>query len=160
MKYFILVLFLVAAIFFSCNDEPKKTTSSTQAGDTTKPAEMTTMDPRVLCYSTTRKDSVSLKMEIFPNVVTGLLRYKLYEKDSNTGTIDGIMKGDTLVADYTFMSEGQSSVRQVAFIIKDNTATEGYGEMEEINNKMVFKNLDKLDFSKGITLEKSDCPIQ
>jgi hypothetical protein len=57
--------------------------------------------------------------------------FKFYEKDSNKGVIDGKLNGDTLLADYKFMSEGIQSTRQVIFLIKDSNATEGYGPMEE-----------------------------
>ncbi len=67
------------------------------------------------------------------------------------------MKGDTLLADYTFMSEGKQSVRQVVFLIKDTAAIEGYGDVEERNNKMVFKNISQIPFEKGQRLHKVPC---
>jgi len=119
------------------------------------------MIPNTVCYSGfIGKDTVFLKTEIFPNVVIGNLVYKFHEKDSNKGDIDGVLKNDTLVADYKFFSEGQSSVRQVAFLIKDSTATEGYGPMEEKEGNMLFKNVNEIDYGKGFILKKVPCPLE
>ena len=106
------------------------------------------------------KTPVFLKTEFFPNVVTGNLLYKFHEKGNNKGDIDGVLKNDTLVADYKFSSEGQPSVRQVAFLIKDSPATEGYGPMEERNGKIVFKNINDIDYGKGFVLKKVSCPLE
>ena len=51
-------------------------------------------------------------------------------------------------------------MRQVAFLIKDSIATEGYGDMEEQDKKMVFKNLNTIDFNKGVKLKQVDCPVE
>lgn len=119
--------------------------------------EMKAMIPESACYAgTLRNDSFFMKMEVFPNVVTGKLEYNFSEKDSNHGDIDGTLHGDTLIADYTFSSEGTSSVRQVAFLVRNDSVVEGYGPMEEKNGKMVFTDLDKLSFS-GTPLIKTDC---
>lgn len=89
--------------------------------------------------------------------VNGKLSYKLYGKDKNEGTIIGNIKGDTLIADYTFMSEGVSSIREVAFLQKDATYIEGYGDVAEANGKVVFKDKKKLKFIPKMILTKVEC---
>jgi hypothetical protein len=161
MKYSILFFITLTGIIVSCNNEPKKSTETTTPEDTSKPVENKVMIPNMVCYSSaTGKDTFFLKVEKFPNVVTGSLSYKFYEKDSNKGDIDGKLYGDTLIADYKFMSEGKQSIRQIVFLIKDSVATEGYGPMEEREGKMVFKNLKEVDFRKGKKLQKISCPIE
>lgn len=153
--------FILAAIiiFTACNTH-QPTTQDTSA-DSAKPAENSIMVPNTTCYASINgKDTIFLKLERFPNVVTGSLSYKLYEKDANKGDINGKLNGDTLVADYTFFSEGTQSVRQVAFLIKDSIATEGYADMEEQDKKMVFKNLNTIDFSKGVKLKQVECTVE
>ena len=158
MKYSFLVLFLAAIMIASCNNESKKSTEITTVEDTVKTIENKIMIPVSSCYSsTTGKDTVTLKVEVSPNVVTGKLLYKFYEKDSNKGEFDGQFHGDTLLADYKFMSEGQLSTRQVIFLIKNNVAREGYGKMEEKNGKMVFKDMKGVSFETGLTLNKVEC---
>jgi hypothetical protein len=83
--------------------------------------------------------------------------YDFYEKDSNNGEFNGLIHGDTLLADYKFMSEGKLSTRQVIFLLKDSVAIEGYGDMEEKEGKMVFKNTSDITFGKGLLLNKADC---
>lgn len=158
MKQLSLVLFVATIITASCNNEPKKSTEVTTTADTSTPVENKIMIPSSTCYSSTNgKDTFKLKVEVFPNVVTGKLSYQFYEKDSNKGEFDGQLHGDTLLADYKFMSEGKLSVRQVIFLIKDNVATEGYGNMEAKEGKMVFKNVKDVTFGKGLTLNKVEC---
>lgn len=154
----IFLFFIVASILvFSCNNEAKQTEQTDNNKDSSKPVENKVMIPTMICYSAiTGKDTVFLKVEKFPNVVTGNLSYKFHEKDSNKGDIDGQLRGDTLFADYKFLSEGILSTREVVFLIKDSIATEGHGTMEEKNGKMAFKDGAAISFN-GTRLKKEDC---
>lgn len=42
----------------------------------------------------------------------------------------------TLIADYTFWSEGRKSVREVAFLATDDGLVEGYGPVQEHSGNM------------------------
>ena len=154
---FMLTVVCTAFAFVSCNNEKKSTEVST-ATDSSTVVQNEIMRPEATCYLSTKgRDTVQLRVEDVPNGLTGKLVYKIYEKDSNSGSFAGKMSGDTLLADYTFMSEGTESVRQVVFLIKDGKATEGYGSMEEKDGKMIFKNMKDITFGKGIVLSKADC---
>lgn len=157
MKVFFVCATLLVLI--ACTESPNNTDSSkTDSQPASDTGRMTIQIPRSACYRfATASDTITLKVETFPNVVTGLLNYTLKEKDKNRGEIDGVMRGDTLVADYTFMSEGTRSVRQVVFLIKDDIAIEGYGSVTEKNRKMVFENIGTIDFSTGTKLTKVEC---
>jgi hypothetical protein len=89
--------------------------------------------------------------------ITGLLVYNIYQKDKNTGTIQGSMQGDLLVADYSFNSEGVNSVRQVVFKKLGKVFEEGMGEMKEYDNKIIFTNIDSLHFNDSIVLKEFQC---
>ncbi len=144
---FLLPLFLLAV---GCTSE--KTDQNEDQIQTTEVAETFT------CYvSVVGQDTTTLRVQSESDGVTGVLSYNFYEKDDNTGTFNGEMHGDTLLADYTFMSEGTESVRQVAFLKKDNGFVEGYGDIEEKDGKMVFKNTGSLDFGSGTAFEKVPC---
>lgn len=110
------------------------------------------------CYAY-RKDGNTIYMHLKKEAdkVTGNLEYAYSEKDSNTGTFDGTIKNDILIAMYTFTSEGTKSRREVAFRIKDNTLIEGYGEVTEQDSTVKFKNPDKLVFNSDMPLTKVDC---
>ncbi|MGF1923984.1 MAG: hypothetical protein ACQUHE_07365 [Bacteroidia bacterium] len=110
------------------------------------------------CYTYVKnRDTASLTTMVSGHIVTGELNYRLYEKDANTGTIKGEMIGDTLVADYTFLSEGKQSVRQVAFLEKNGSLKEGFGEVVEANGRMVFKDISTLKFGETTEFLKTDC---
>ncbi len=134
----------------SCNETKEETTSdsSVTSTDTITKPEVSTMQPTMNCYAGhIGKDSFNLRVEQFPNAVTGSLIYDFFEKDKNEGDLDGKIMGDTLLANYTYTSEGKLSTRQVIFLLKDNTATEGYADMREQDGKMVFKDLRTVNFS-------------
>ena len=91
------------------------------------------------------------------NIVTGNLTYDYYEKDKNKGTIKGELKSDTLFADYTFMSEGIESVREVVFINTAGGWVEGYGEIDDKDGKVIFKNRNKITFDNSAVLKETAC---
>jgi hypothetical protein len=114
------------------------------------------------CYSgSIKKDTILMNLTIKGNEVTnGKLSYKFYEKDKNQGTLVGELKGDTLYADYTFMSEGTSSVREVAFLKKGDSYIEGFGDVVDDNKgKVTFKDKKQLKFDGNVVLLKVDCKM-
>ncbi len=154
MRTILRISFLLAAAACS-NSTKQETGESTTVGDTSR---VTIQIPKTGCYiNISSSDTVKLKVETFPNVVTGTLLYNFYEKDKSIGDIEGKLSGDTLLADYTFTSEGERSTRQVLFLIRDSIAIEGYGAMEEKAGKMVFKDIRRIDFSNGMKLVKVPC---
>lgn len=149
MKNKILVVVSVCAVIFSC-----KKNETPVIEDNPKPQEVVTTE----CYEYVQgNDTIQASLLVQSGTVTGDLTYKLFEKDKNSGTLLGKMNGDTLVADYTFLSEGTKSVRQVAFIRKNKSLIEGYGESEEKEGKMVFKEVKNLNFSDNMVLNEIPC---
>lgn len=148
------LLVAVCTIGSACNNETK-VASETESLITTKVEEPVAQNA---CYqSFYKRDTVTLHLEVNNNRVTGNLVYHLFEKDKNSGIIDGQMKGDTLLAEYSFMSEGVNAVREVAFLKKGSDLVEGYGDMVEKNGKLLFKNTASINFENKIVLVKEDC---
>ena len=111
------------------------------------------------CYTfATKKDTAFLHMNVTDNIVSGDLEYHFFEKDSNKGTIQGKIIGDTLIAEYTFLSEGTTSIREIVMIKKGNDLVEGFGDVRELDNKISFLNRAKLSFKNGLTFRKNNCP--
>jgi len=155
MKKSVLAMAAVLVVMISCKKEVKEEVVMPTVQD-----EMPVEEPAVKeCYSAIiKKDTISLSLTVKDSSLEeGELHYNFFEKDKNHGTLTGTFKGDTLFADYTFMSEGKSSVREVVFLKKGNTFIEGYGDVEEKDNKMVFKDKKKLSFDGKIALSKTDC---
>lgn len=99
---------------------------------------------------------VSLHTDAVGNKVSGHLSYNYADKDDNSGTILGEYKGDTLYADYTFVSEGKESIREVAFVKNGATLTEGFGDIMEEGGKVSFKNKATLSYT-GIVVTETPC---
>jgi len=162
MKPLILIPAFLTIVVASCTNENK----SKQAGDS---AEVIAVDTTFTathpkksssdCYVYIKnRDTASLKINIDGEELTGELDYKLFEKDSNKGKIAGEMKGDTIIAEYTFDSEGMRSVREVVFVKKDDgNLYEGTGEVMEKGGKMVFKDRSALKFNPTMVFTKADC---
>lgn len=147
MKYTILLFLIFPMGIFSCTGTPREKA----------PAD-TGIAMQTACYRyINNKDSVAMNISINDNTVTGELEYYFYEKDSNSGTVRGTIKGDTLFADYSFISEGTGSVREVAFLKKGSNWVEGFGDMKENNGKMIFTDKSTLQFNGNIVLTEVRC---
>ncbi|WEK19982.1 MAG: hypothetical protein P0Y49_02290 [Candidatus Pedobacter colombiensis] len=159
MKSTILIMVAFSLIMAACNSENK----NKQPADNEKIAA--TNPPTDLAISTSdcyvhikNRDTATLKINIDGQNLIGELNYKLFEKDSNKGEITGQIKGDTIIAEYTFNSEGMKSVREVAFVKKaDGNMYEGTGEVMEKNGKMVFKDHSALKFDDSMVFTKTAC---
>lgn len=151
MKTVHFIFTLATIVLSSCTNAPKNN----------EPVIIpTNMNEPVSCYSYTKDSNrVMMHISIVDNKVSGDLKFEYYQKDKNNGKITGEMKGDTMLADYTFWSEGIQSTREVAFLKKGNEWKEGYGDVEEQFGKMVFKSRAALDFENSVVLKKTECSI-
>jgi hypothetical protein len=112
------------------------------------------------CYQAIiEKDTITLTATINSvNQFEGELDYSYYQKDKSFGTVLGNVKGDTIFADYTFQSEGKTSIRELVFLKKGpNSLVEGYGEVLELNGKMVFKDKSNIKFDGNVVYNQVDC---
>ena len=150
-KLFFILISLTLTI--SCNSgENESENKDSQAGDSKKQSSP------LNCYRWANAgDTILLKLIHVGDAITGTLVYDHKEKDDNKGTIQGSMRGNLFVADYTFQSEGVQSVRQVAFKLEQDSFIEGYGDIHSQNGKMLFKTLDSLKFNESIKLVEIAC---
>ncbi|MCO4293907.1 hypothetical protein NF867_13665 [Solitalea sp. MAHUQ-68] len=148
-------LWIMAVVFIlACNTKTNKTTVQTDSisvSDSPKSNEY--------CYSYIKdKDSVLLRFKMSDDsLILGTLNYNFHEKDSNKGNVQGMLKGDTLLLDYIFQSEGVESVREVAFLKKGEDFVEGYGDLVEKDGRMMFKEHKKLNFGGQTILRPIEC---
>jgi hypothetical protein len=143
MRKLILTLVVASTVLAACNSEEK--TTATADSLTAAPADTSIVQTAQTfsdgCYAYIKnRDTASLNLKVAGEEITGDLSYKLFEKDSNKGTIAGEIKGDTIIAEYDFNSEGTRSIREIVFLKKDGKLYEGYGEVETKGTKVVFKN--------------------
>lgn len=113
------------------------------------------------CYQKiTGNDTMLLTVNKTGQKVTGVLIYDFFEKDRSDGMFSGQLYGDTLIAEYTYKSEGKESARDIAFLLKEIDAVEGYGVAEEKNGIFKFTDRTKIDFSDSLIYKNIPCPPQ
>jgi hypothetical protein len=152
MKKFYL-LCATAMLLFSCAGNKEK---DPEIADTDIAKETT-----IHCYmKVVNQDTFLLRLNKTGQKIAGNLEYDFFEKDRNVGMVAGELQGDTLFAEYKFKSEGVESVREVAFILHDVDVQEGYGEMEEKNGKMIFKDKSAVRFTDTTLFRNVPCPAQ
>lgn len=161
MKNKILLSLMIVALLFSCKkaDDSKKQNKVDSTEERTAVAVSSEREPlKEVCYQYNNgKDAIEANLLYDNGKVSGKVNYNLFEKDKNSGNIVGSMNGDTIVANYIFMSEGVASFRQLAFLKKGNVLIEGYGDVEEKDGRMVFKDIKKLNFPENIQLKEVPC---
>lgn len=155
MKKELVVLFLAISILTSCKKEINEPLIAPTVQE-----EMVSNESEIICYQgIIKKDTINLSLNLGPNQsIKGDLSYLFAEKDRNNGTIVGTMYGDTLMANYTFMSEGRKSDREVVFLRKGKIMIEAYGDVEEREGKTFFKEPKKLYFDSATVLTEVECP--
>jgi hypothetical protein len=153
MRKSILLLAAVAGCFAACQN-----TSTEQKIDSLATPPDTSKASGQACYAYIKnRDTVSLTFTTAGHEIAGKLSYNLFEKDKNSGTVSGLIKGDTIIADYSATGEGMTYVAQVAFLKKGDQLLEGYGPSEEKNGKRVFTDLSALKFGQAIVLSATTC---
>lgn len=145
-------------VMMSCQNGANLNSNNDSLQQATDTAKSITINSGTHCFAyLNNNDSVLLSLTINGKWATGKLLYALYEKDKNEGSIKGQFYGDTLLADYTFFSEGVRSVRQVVFLRKGNVFQEGYGSMKENNGRLLFSHLSEIYFTGNVLLLPVDC---
>ena len=155
MKKTYILLHILAGTLMACNND--STSGKTTDSATVESTVPTLVESKNCFTGNVGKDTMLMSLSRDGDNVSGNLEYKFYEKDRSNGTFSGVMKGDTLIADYTFTAEGVPSTRQVAFLKDGDKLTEGYGGSEEKGGKSIFKNTQALRFGEGFVLSRSDC---
>lgn len=99
-------------------------------------------------------DTISMTLKQQQDSIFGDLKYAFSGKDKNIGQINGLLQDSLITADYSFVSEGIPSVRQVVFKLTDQGLIEGYGAIEESDGKMIFSDRNNLSFDHGMILTR------
>lgn len=167
MKKAFLLLSGTMLLIYSCEkNDGKQTNVENRKPDTLAIDKDSTNQIRVAenvdyCYmNVLAKDSMFLSYRITSGNVTGKLKYKNFEKDSNSGDITGKVIGDTLKVNYKFASEGSTSEREIYFLQDSGVLLEGIGKYAETNSsKSVYESPKAINFTKGQRLTPADCKM-
>ena len=162
MKNFTLTI-AFAVMFIQCNKNkdakpfPSNKDSSHINSETVK---TDSLDAKTFCYlGITGKDSVFVRLDDNLGTISGKMSYKNFEKDSSKGELSGFKSGDTLKLTYEFASEGTVSKRDIFFIQKDNSLTEGIGNHKDDKGTMRYSDEKKIDYKNGQELKSADCAL-
>lgn len=152
------IFFLIVLFFCACNSQNGQQ-ANTDLDQKNREIDGKTVDLEGCYVSIFKKDTTYLKLNKENNFITGNLVYKRFEKDNNSGTIKGKIADSLLIADYTFNSEGMTSVRQVVFKISGEQLIEGFGDIiiGKSGDTAKFKNLSQLTFQEEQPFIKKDC---
>jgi len=104
-----------------------------------------------------KKDTARLNLHITDTIAAGHLTYNWYEKDDNIGEIKGVIKDSILDADYTFQSEGMTSVREVRFKVNDTAIWQATGNVTIVNNKVLYTDKNNLHYDSTQRFVKVPC---
>lgn len=160
MKKIIFVFTSLSLSFVSCNNSGNNNEATPVSDSVTSDAGVSKAVLSSGCYSMIQqKDTALLNVTVLDTILSGRLQYRRLEKDDNDGVIDGVIRDGFLIANYTFESEGRTSVRQIVFSIKGDSLFEGYGEIIVEGDKARFANTDQLKFMT-IPFIKIDCEGQ
>ncbi|MFT3702137.1 MAG: hypothetical protein QM802_07195 [Agriterribacter sp.] len=142
----------ILAILLSCNSQDKNKASFDSKQSTSQQSSL------LNCYRyASESDTINLKLVHVGKSITGILVYRLKDKENINGTIQGSMREDVLVANYSILTEGIKSIKQVAFRLEGNAFVEGHGDSFDQDGKQVFKNLDSLTYSSSVKLIEIPC---
>lgn len=154
MNYKIIGALTIVVALSSCKQEVKNAAALSTSPAATVLSEGKTRESHKLLYQCIKNNNeFVLDVVREGDSVHGTFKYNLSEKDKNTGTIKGVFKGDLLIADYLFMSEGITSTRQIVFKVEDKALLEGFGDIEEKDGKVVFKDVNQLKYNPQFKLE-------
>lgn len=152
MKQPIIAILSLGLVWIACS-EPEKPKDIDPPATTEIP-----VTPVQNCYQGIfKRDTISLNLNIKGDNVAGDLSYRIFEKDRNTGTVEGTIKGDSIKGFYTFRSEGMESIREVVFLRYKGGLVEGFGEVKEQDGRTVFTDHRQLSFDTTRPLQPVNC---
>lgn len=114
------------------------------------------------CYvAKLSKDVYTLNIKSENNgVVSGVLAYNNYEKDSSSGSFNGTFKDNILLGTYSFDSEGMHSDNQLIFKKVGNSFVQGFGPTKIIDGKETFENISAINFDSNSTFIKNESCVE
>jgi hypothetical protein len=143
-SYFLMLVVLSA----SCGNNPGEDNSVSDKSEKSSP---------INCYQYANSgDTIILKLIRVGESITGTLVYKMPQKNTSKGTIQGRMTEDLLIVRYTPLVDS-SVIQQKVFRLKEKYFVEGHGATNNENGQVRFKNIDDLKFVDTVRLEEITC---
>lgn len=151
---------ILSVLIFSALNSCKKNESSDADNKTLIDSTATkniTKTAATLCFEFSKnKDTTDVSLIIETNnQVSGKMRWNPFEKDGAIGVLNGTKNGDTIIADFDYIIEGNKQLEEKVFILKNNELLELIGDLEDKKGKLIIKDLKKATVRN--TLVIMDC---
>ncbi len=143
MMNYKMIIFATALFVMSCK----------QKNNSLKPAFP---DGKYCFVYTLSYDTISLDINVKDAQVSGTMNYIFFEKATSHGTISGHLTENRLIAKYTSTDEGMDYSSEIIFLISDGELNVGFGEMENKEGNLVYKDTSTLKF-ETFALRPYDC---
>ena len=158
MKLFFSFLFV---IFLSCDNMEAKNESSINETVHSNATDTIVTDAPVIFLAgdyemASGNDTAKLTLLVKDTTVTGIVSFSDVGKVKSEGQVSGAIKDSVLWLDFAFSSEGVTSTREEAFLMRPDTLVRGVGARVEKAGKQSFldKSRLKYDFSQIFTKKK------
>jgi hypothetical protein len=163
MKYIFYPLFL-SVLVCACGGQDR-TASANSAADTAinstgtyAAASNEPFPPLPACYiNINGEDSMLLRLRnlMGDGEISGDLDFRTKKKEPNNGTFFGKMKGDTLIANYSYLQKGKRKIKEVAFVRHGNEWIEGSGPSAELGGVRRFSDISRIEYRGGVYRQAS-----
>ena len=155
-KVYVLLFLVLAA---SCTHHPEeKIVESLKKTYEPSPVVPAAPDSLSGCYQMIiGKDTALMELHLQNDSLSGELRYKRFEKDSNAGRVRLQYNKKQWEGWYDFRSEGKATVRQIIFEYEQGLLDEAYGDVVMKGDSVFYKYPSTLNFERSHPFRKTAC---
>lgn len=110
------------------------------------------------CYEgATDRDSQKVSFNLDGETVAGVMEAHYFEREPASGKLKGYLRNDTLYGEFIYEEGGATVYRQILFLQQKEGLIEGFGEWVEVDGKVVYGNVDELEFEHPLMLARTNC---
>lgn len=152
--------FLIAVALFSACETYTKEDTIDEASMVNDARKIDPSSDIAGCYrGVLERDTVYFVMQhdSAAKSVNGDLTFMNFQKDSRKGTFKGKLTDSLISGYYSYQSEGQRTVEQRVFKLQNNELLQGYGDVSNRNDTIVFKDVNRLNYLTNMPLVKVAC---
>lgn len=152
--------FLIAVALFSACETYTKEDTIDEASMVNDARKIDSTSDIAGCYrGVLERDTVYFVMQhdSAAKSVNGDLTFINFQKDSRKGTFAGKLTDSLISGYYSYQSEGQRTVEQRVFKLQNNELLQGYGDVSNRNDTIVFKDVNRLNYLTNMPLVKVAC---
>lgn len=150
MIFLVILLILALGFYFFMKDKPNEL------------GQVNNEDSILGCYvATIERNIYTLRLDgESSGTITGVMSYNNYQFDSSSGVFEGSYKDGILRGNYSFIAEGEDSVRELIFKKEGDNLVQGFGSGRIINGVETIDQNLVINYDPTYTFIKNeDCSI-